>query len=243
MKDSELCRWLLEVNEPWEVSRVRVDRHSHEVHAYLSSGKSWFGRYLGEQPRSRWRHTNLGAYKTYVHASLPQQGGEPAESQAPAPFLGRSGNDFTHGLARRVIQCLQDGLSYRQVCALLEIDSHLAWQIKHAIGSGQLALGDAELQARLRQDDPAGQAASAIPASGDAAWRRLLALDCPFDIRLLSLKLLLTRARQDFARTHDPDAQLLRINEIRRFFIKHEKHLQHEIDQLLGERAREGDHA
>lgn len=25
MQDAELCRWLLEVNEPWEVSRVRVD--------------------------------------------------------------------------------------------------------------------------------------------------------------------------------------------------------------------------
>lgn len=238
MKDAELCRWLLEVNEPWEVSRVRVDTHSRELHAYLSTGKTWFGRYLGEQPRSRWRHLNIGAYKTYIHASLPEQDGQAAQA-----FLGRSASDFTHGLARRVIQCLQDGLRYRQVCALLDIDIHLAWQIKHAIESGQLAATDTELRARLQLDDPAGQTASTIPASDDGIWLRLLALDCPFEIRLLSLKLLLARARQDFARAHDPDMQSLRINELRRFFIKHEKHLEHEIAQLNNDRqqATEGD--
>jgi hypothetical protein len=226
-----LCHWLLEVNEPWEVSRVRVDTHSRELHAYLSSGKSWFGRYLGEQPRSRWRHLNIGAYKTYIHASLPEQ-----NEQAAHPFLGKSTSDFTHGLARRVIQCLQNGLRYRQVCALLDIDIHLAWQIKHAIESGQLATADTDLRARLQLDDPAEQSASSIPPGDDHAWLRLLALDCPFEIRLLSLKLLLARARQDFARAHDPDMRILRINELRRFFIKHEKHLQHEIAQLNNER-------
>lgn len=231
MKDAELCHWLLEVNEPWEVSRVRVDTHSRELHAYLSTGKGWFGRYLGEQPRSRWRHTNIGAYKTYIHASLPEQ-----HEQAAQAFLGKSTSDFTHGLARRVIQCLQDGLRYRQVCALLDIDIHLAWQIKHAIESGQLSTADTDLRARLRLDDPAEQSASSIPPSDDRAWLRLLALDCPFEIRLLSLKLLLARARQDFARAHDPDMRILRINELRRFFIKHEKHLQHEIAQLSSER-------
>ncbi|MDA7086841.1 hypothetical protein PH586_10650 [Pseudomonas sp. SA3-5] len=238
MKDAELCRWLLEVNEPWEVSRVRVDTHSREVHAYLSTGKTWFGRYLGEQPRSRWRHVNIGAYKTYIHASLPEQ-----DEQAPQAFLGRSASDFTHGLARRVIQCLQDGLRYRQVCALLDIDIHLAWQIKHAIESGQLATADTDLRARLQLDDSAGQTGSSIPASDDRIWLRLLAMDCPFEIRLLSLKLLLARARQDFARAHDPDMQILRINELRRFFIKHEKHLQHEIAQLNNDRqpVTEGD--
>lgn len=231
MKDAELCHWLLEVNEPWEVSRVRVDTHSRELHAYLSSGKSWFGRYLGEQPRSRWRHLNIGAYKTYIHASLPEQ-----HEQAAQTFLGKSTSDFTHGLARRVIQCLQNGLRYRQVCALLDIDIHLAWQIKHAIESGQLATADTDLRARLQLDDPAEQSASSIPPGDDHAWLRLLALDCPFEIRLLSLKLLLARARQDFARAHDPDMRILRINELRRFFIKHEKHLQHEIAQLNNER-------
>ena len=238
MKDAELCRWLLEVNEPWEISRVRVDTHSRELHAYLSTGKGWFGRYLGEQPRSRWRHVNVGAYKTYIHASLPEQ-----HDQAAHPFLGKSTSDFTHGLARRVIQCLQDGLRYRQVCALLDIDIHLAWQIKHAIESGQLSTAGTDLRARLQLDDPAEQSASSIPPSDDHAWLRLLALDCPFEIRLLSLKLLLARARQDFARAHDPDMRILRINELRRFFIKHEKHLQHEIAQLNNERqpAAEGD--
>lgn len=238
MKDAELCRWLLEVNEPWEVSRVRVDTHSREVHAYLSTGKTWFGRYLGEQPRSRWRHVNVGAYKTYIHASLPEQ-----DEQAPHPFLGNSASDFTHGLARRVIQCLQDGLRYRQVCALLDIDIHLAWQIKHAIESGQLATADTGLRARLQLDDSAGQTGSTIPASDDGIWLRLLALDCPFEIRLLSLKLLLARARQDFAKAHDPDLRILRINELRRFFIKHEKHLEHEIAQLNNDHqpATEGD--
>lgn len=231
MKDAELCRWLLEVNEPWDVSRVRVDTHSREVHAYLSTGKTWFGRYLPDQPRSRWRHTNIGVYKTYIHANLPEQG----DGQAPQSFLGKSASDFTHGLARRVIQCLQDGLRYRQVCALLDIDIHLAWQIKHAIESGQLAAAGPDLRAGLQLDNPAGQADSRIPPCDDGVWLRLLATDGPFEIRLLSLKLLLTRARQDFAKAHDADLRILRINELRRFFIKHEKHLQHEIAQLASD--------
>lgn len=237
MKDSELCRWLLEITEPWDVSRVRVDGHSREVHIYLSTGKGWFGRPRIEEPRSRWRHTNIGAYKTFIHASLPEQGGEGALQ----PFLGKTDSDFTHGLARRVIQCLQKGMGFRQVCALMDIDIHLAWQIRNAIGSDKLTAGDAELQARLRQDDAAeasGNAMPAIPASDDPAWQRLLATDCTYDIRMLSLKLLLARIRQDFAQTQDPNMRTLRINEVRRFFIKHEKHLQHEIAQMMKDRKR-----
>lgn len=221
MKESELCRHLLGVEAPWDVCRIRIDTYAKELHAYLSTTKSgWFGRYLPDKPRARWRHTNVGGYRTFIHADLSEA---PAYPTPPA-FIGAPGNDFTQGLAHNVIRCLQAGLRYREVCELLEIDIHLAWQIKHAIsgiesGGGAMALDEADAQ-------------SGIPPSHHPIWTRLLESSDVCQIRLLSLKLLLSRARQDFSRLSDDEVKAIKINEVRRFFIKHEKQLTSEIAQL-----------
>ncbi len=53
MRDTELCKRLLVLQEPWDISRVRVDVQSQELHAYLTTGKPWFGRSPFEQ--HKWR--------------------------------------------------------------------------------------------------------------------------------------------------------------------------------------------
>lgn len=225
MRDTEICRKLLQLEGPWNVDRVKVDVEARELHAYLVAGKSWFGRPAFVRPKTRWRHVNVGAYKTFIHATIPEDHDQPLESA----FLGEVGSDFTRGLAQRVLECLDAGLGYRQVCNLLEIDVYLAWQIRHAIGEGRLT------QEEKRDDQNAEMTPPRqIPPTGDPVWFRLLGADETIDIRLLGLRLLLARSRQGFSELSSNDAKIMRVNTVRRFFIKHEKQLDHEISQLVG---------
>lgn len=228
MRDTEILRRLLQLEEPWNVDRVKIDVEGKELHAYLVAGKSWFGRPTFARPKMRWRHANIGAFKTYIHAALPDDRSEPQER----PFLGGIGSDFTHGLAHRVTECLQAGLGYRQVCDLLEIDVYLAWQIRHTVCEGQLDEGE-RLVDRSVKESPQRQ----IPPTGDPVWFRLLESEESIDIRQLGLKLLLARCRQEFPELASNDAKIIRVNTVRRFFIKHEKQLGHEIAQLAGLRS------
>lgn len=84
MRDTEICRKLLQLEEPWTVDRVKVDVQARELNAYLVAGKSWFGRPSFVRPKMRWRHANVGAFKTFIHATLPDD----REQQGP-PFLGQ----------------------------------------------------------------------------------------------------------------------------------------------------------
>lgn len=224
MRDTEICRKLLQLEEPWTVDRVKVDVQARELHAYLVAGKSWFGRPSFVRPKMRWRHANVGAFKTFIHATLPDD----REQQQGPPFLGQVDRDFTHGLAQRVVECLKAGLGYRQVCNLLEIDVYLAWQIRHALGEGQL---NAEEQPF--DQNPEASSSRQIPPTGDPVWFRLLESEESIDIHLLGLRLLLARCRQEFPALSSNDAKIMRVNTVRRFFIKHEKQLDHEISQLL----------
>lgn len=229
MRDTELCKKLLVLQEPWDISRVRVDVQARELHAYLTTGKSWFGRSPFEQHKWRWRHVNVGGYKTYIHATLPEKGGVASE---PLPFLGSVGQDYTHGLARRVIDFLQAGLGYRQVCEFLGIDVYLAWQIRHAISKGQFPGSDHKLAERVSAEEGAEQTRLSVPATGDPVWFNLLESDQPFHVSMLGLKLMLARTRQEFPGLTSEDAKIIRVNAIRRFFVRHEKQLSDEISQL-----------
>lgn len=222
MRDTEICRKLLQLEEPWRVDRVKVDDHARELHAYLVAGKSWFGRPALQRPKMRWRHANIGAFKTFVHATLPDD-----QASQESSFLGAVDRDFTHGLAQRVVECLKAGLGYRQVCNLLEIDVYLAWQIRHALDEGRLDDNETPVDGEAEMSSP-----RQIPPTGDPVWFRLLESEESMDIRLLGLRLLLARCRQGFPQLSSNDARIIRVNTVRRFFIKHERQLDHEISQL-----------
>ncbi|MCG7198316.1 hypothetical protein MD273_01120 [Marinobacter pelagius] len=228
MKDTEVCRRLLGVEEPWTVTRVRIDTQARELHAFLDRGKGWFNRVLFEQPKSRWRHSNLGAYKAFVHSSLQD---DLSDEDRKMPFIGQPGSEFTTGLARKVTDCLRSGLRYREVCELLEIDVHLAWQIRHAIQNGLFGREYTGLADRMTLDSP-DTADALVPPASDPVWQFLLESGRMLETRLLSLRLLLTRARQEFPQLEDDVARSIRITEIRRFFVKHRHQLPSELRQL-----------
>lgn len=233
MRDTEVCRRLLGIEEPWTVNRLRIDTQTRELHAFVGRGQGWLARVVPDQPKSRWRHCNVGAYKAFIHATVTD--GFSDEDKRVA-FIGRPDTEFTTGLARKVTDCLKAGLRYREVCQLLDIDVHLAWQIRHAIQEGLLGK-DMSTLADSMVTDLEQDVLPDIPPVSDVAWRRLLSSEGSLNPRLLSLRLLLTRARQEFGRLEDESARMIRINEIRRFFIKHRKQLGYEIEQLQSLRA------
>ena len=52
------------------------------------------------------------------------------------------------------------------------------------------------------------------------------------DVRLLSLRLLLTKMREQMRLITDPEVRLLKCYELQRFFVRYEKTLGHELAQI-----------
>ncbi len=114
----------------------------------------------------------------------------------------------------------------------LGIDVYLAWQIRHGISEGQFPGADDKLAARMSAEEGTELAQQSIPATGDPIWVNLLESEQPFHANMLGLKLLLARTRQEFSGLTSEDAKIIRVNAVRRFFIRHEKQLSDEIAQL-----------
>lgn len=75
-------------------------------------------------------------------------------------------------------------------------------------------------------------ASTAVPDVTDPVWLRLLDGDLSLDIKVLSLKLMLTKLRSQLDLIHDEEVRLLKLKELHRYFVKNERVLTHELDQL-----------
>ena len=73
---------------------------------------------------------------------------------------------------------------------------------------------------------------AAVPDVTDPVWLRLLDGDLSLDIKVLSLKLMLTKLRSQLDLIHDEEVRLLKLKELHRYFVKNERVLTHELDQL-----------
>lgn len=71
-----------------------------------------------------------------------------------------------------------------------------------------------------------------MPDVTDPVWLRLLDGDLSLDIKVLSLKLMLTKLRSQLDLIHDEEVRLLKLKELHRYFVKNERVLTHELDQL-----------
>ena len=71
-----------------------------------------------------------------------------------------------------------------------------------------------------------------MPDVTDPVWLRLLDGDLSLDIKVLSLKLMLTKLRSQLDLIHDEEVRLLKLKELHRYFVKNERVLNHELAQL-----------
>lgn len=250
---------LLDVNEPWSVSRFKVERSTKRVDVWISLDmpRSWFG--LGRARVSEacrmqtWRHTNMGEWRFFLHVSAP-----PGADLDRYAWAGEPGMPFTRALARKVFSLFNEGASLRGICSLLNLPLSDLWRYRFALDNGKLAAspaapGEAAAPSALPRtsDEPAAIApvgapdlsallaeearSNGVPDVSDPIWLQLIEGRVDLDIRVLSLKLLLTRARSQFDVIADDEVRMLKLRELHRYFEKNERMLAYELDQLRGE--------
>lgn len=78
----------------------------------------------------------------------------------------------------------------------------------------------------------AGPVDGRVPEVSDPLWLAVLNGDCALDVRALSLRLLLSRLRQQRGALLDDELRMLQLVELHRYFSKHHRQLQHELAQL-----------
>lgn len=242
--ERELLNKLLQVAAPCAISDIRVDEQRRRVDVWIGvrTPRSWFGGNGGAADAIReaeWRHVNLGGYHCYIHARLPA-GTELAEQ----PWLGDDKLGFTRAKAKQIFALMSEGVSYEGICMLLDVPFNDLWKFKFALDSGNATPGLLDKPARPRGQGTAERAhaaalsrapaapETAVPDATDPVWQELVEGRLPVDIRVLSLQLLLTRMRSQFATIQDKDVRLLKLRDLHRYVIRNERVLDYELSQL-----------
>ena len=123
-----------------------------------------------------------------------------------------------------------DGVSSRVMCSLVDIPVAELWKFKHNLDNGKAGLSSPQAVRTAPSTEPSN---SAVPDPVDPVWEKLLDGSINLDIHALSLKLLLTKFREQFLLITDADVRMLKTHELQRYFVRHEKLLGHELTQLL----------
>jgi hypothetical protein len=235
--DKALLRQLLLIERPWEVRDYRLDVRKRRCDVWIGQEpeRGWFGR-----PKSApagelavWQHLAIGPVRFHLHVTVPHG----FESRGIG-WMGDAGMPFTRALAARVFALFGEGVPLQSVCTLLDLSLQDVWRYRYALDTGRA--GGAEPVARPAEPAPApaatragpAPASTAVPDVTDPVWLRLLDGDLSLDIKVLSLKLMLTKLRSQLDLIHDEEVRLLKLKELHRYFVKNERVLTHELDQL-----------
>lgn len=225
MKLEELLHHTLAIHAPWHIARVRNDLGKNQIDIWVSreaQRSGWFftARSTPEQGReSVWRHINIGNARCIVHAVIPGE-----TDSADLQWLGETDQPFTRAFARQIAGMFMQGVSFASVCALLDLPVADLWKFKHRLDNGKSGLSG--------PGSASDSISARIPAPNDPIWEELLSGNLQLDIRILSLKLLLTKLREQFAIISDGEVRTLKAHELQRYFTRHEKMLGHELAQL-----------
>ncbi|MCY1554107.1 hypothetical protein D9M68_906530 [compost metagenome] len=128
-------------------------------------------------------------------------------------------------------------MSLQSVCTLMDLSLQDVWRYRYAIDSGRPSgLAEVPVAAppvaapRASWVDEPGH--PNVPDLTDPVWMRLLNAELGLDIKVLSLKLMLTRVRSQLELINDEEVRLLKLRELHRYFVKNERVLTHELAQL-----------
>lgn len=226
MKPEEVLRQALEIHAPWQIVRMRNDLGKGQIDLWVareSVRSAWFfaaRAEIGHGNEQVWRHINIGNARCLVHAVPPA-----ADDQSNLQWLGEAEQPFSRALARQIAGMFMEGITFQAICSLLDIPVAELWKFKHSLDNGKTNLSEQ----RTASAEPA---ASGVPDASDPVWERLLDGRINIEIRVLSLKLLLTKLREQFSLITDGEVRLLKTHEMQRYFVRHEKLLGHELAQL-----------
>lgn len=245
--DRTLLRKLLQIEEPWAVREYRVDGRNRRCDVWIGIEvqRGWFGiqkkNVVEELPEVTWRHVPFGNMHIHVHVSVPVRA-----DISKLAWVGDEGLPFTRALARQVFAMFNEGVSLRGICALLDIPLNDVWRYRFALDNGKVGVKQQGQSIATPSVAPVssqptaaaavmaqeGLSSEAVPDVSDPIWMRLIAGDQPLDIRVLSLKLLLTRVRSQLEVISDDEVRMLKLRELHRYFVKNERMLGHELSQM-----------
>lgn len=231
MKDIEVLNQLLAIEYPWQIIDVRCDGAGRriDIRVGMQPARGWFSRSRavlhGGETRI-WRHLGLSGWRCFIHAPA-QLGG----SSDTLLWCGGDGMPFTNAMAREVGKLLLEGLKFPAICKLLDVQVADVWKFKHGLDSGRTGLSTVQpLPMAAAVETP--QPSSHLPDLADPVWERLLDGSLDIDIRVLSLKLLLSKLREHMRTIDDLEVRRLKVHEMYRYCARHEQVLGHELAQL-----------
>lgn len=231
--DSIFLAKVLQIEAPWIIKDVRVDeaRRRVEVSVGVEEPRSWFGlvrKPLSASSEHVWRHLNIGTFQCYVRVVLPS--GTRALRQ---PWAGDPDGYFTHAMVKSVVGWLGEGCDLKWIGTILGIPPLDVWRFKFAMDNGRMAVEQHPAPTDTAKPLPAdGTGSGELPDVTDPIWQALAEGNFALDIRVLSLKLMLTRVKSQMDVIQDGEVRLLKIRELYRYFVKNERVLGHEIAQL-----------
>jgi hypothetical protein len=214
---------MLGVASPLQVFEVRVaaDRRRVDIWIGAEQARSWFSRgqrVAAAEEHANLRHSSLCGTPCYMHIPTSM-----LEALKAAPWGGTADLPFTRGLQREIQTLIDEGVSLQAICGLLEIPFTDLWKYKFAFERGSVAAAPGKRSA---------EGGAELPDATNHVWERLLRGELDISIEALSLKLLVTRLRTQLKLISAEDVRQNKIRELHRFFVRHQKQLRAEIEQL-----------
>ncbi len=215
----------------------------------------------GNESVRRWRHVNIGGAQCHVSAYLPRGlalGTQPWAANGNTGFSYAMSKQIfamlSEGIEYAAICNLLE-IPFQELWKFkFALDSGkanveqpaapaaaapvrqpaaptVASPVRQPAAAQPAAVAQPELQAAVASlvDIAVGDA---VPDVTDPVWQELAEGRVSLDIRMLSLKLLLTRVRSQMEVIHDSEVRLSKLRELHRYFLKNERMLGHEIAQL-----------
>lgn len=230
MTDTELLGDLLGVNQPWAIGAYQLagTRLDVWITPWAPRSRSWFAHArpapIAAGPEAVWRHTNVCGLHCHVHVADADSG-----RFAGQPWAGDAALPFTRAMGERVFALLAEGVDYVAICKMLGVAFGDVWKYKLALESGRARVSPAAPPIRLAAA-PTGS--DGVPDATDPVWQGLIEGAVALDIRVLSLKLLLTRLRTQWQVLEDDEVKVAKLRELQRYFVKSSSALGHELSQL-----------
>ena len=254
--DKALLRQLLSITGAWEITDYQLDARKQRCDVWVGPQveRGWFGRPKKPPParlqQHTWQHVALGPTRFFVHLSAPS-----GSELARLPWTGDNGMPFTHALAQQVFVMFNEGMSLPTICKMMGLTLNDVWRYRFAIDNGlvksqaaSVAAAATAATAAAATTQPAARPAptarpavaplaeldddSGVPDVADPVWMQLVNGEMKLDIRVLSLKLMLTRVRSQLEVISDDEVRLLKLRDLHRYFVKNERVLGHELAQL-----------
>jgi hypothetical protein len=234
------CERILGIEAPWCITKTKQDINRQRVDIWIGERETgrWFrtlpGNWTSSGEEQVWQHLGIGGFRTYIHAAPDAR-----EMDEGRPWMGRKDLPFTHALTQRILELIGERTTYGVVCGLLNVDLEDVWRLKHSLDGGSLqapapapvpTFRVPEIHAAAATATP--EAESGIPAAEDPVWHRVISNENEIQIRQLGLKLLISRVRSQYVHADSDEIRNMRRRELRKYFVRHQRSLQHELGQL-----------